>query len=281
MAENSPMINYLIASFRRKIARRVTRKYPTRIDTFQLAGFGPVQFTNWENPLVEEKELSLNHVAFFQQFLQPGDVAIDIGANIGHMTTEMGLAVGPQGLILAFDPNPFVYEILAANTRLNSALTNIQPYNCAISDVEEDFFYGSSEASFNNGGISREKDHRHGKYYLDQKIKGIVLHRFLEEQQPEALDRLRLIKIDTEGYDKEIIRSISPLLKSRRPTVITECFGKNDAAARYEQFELLAHLGYTLYYFSGFEQDAEVVPIKRKEDMMNWKHFDLYAVMES
>lgn len=273
------MIDYLIASVKRKIARRVTQKYPTRIDTFELAGYGPVQFTNWENPLVVEKQLSVQHVAFFKRFLQPGDMAIDIGANIGHMTTEMGLAVGPQGRVLAFDPNPFVFEILAQNAKLNPTLSNIQAYNYAISDQEEAFFYGSSEASFNNGGISREKDNRHGKYYLAQQIKGIVLENFLQAHFADALGKLRLIKIDTEGYDKEIIRSISPLLRTHQPVVITECFGKNDAPARFEQYHLLADLGYKLYYFSDFDAAAQIVPITCQEDMLKWKHFDLYAVM--
>ncbi|MBK6544400.1 MAG: FkbM family methyltransferase [Saprospiraceae bacterium] len=181
---------------------------------------------------------------------------------------------------MAFDPNPFVYEILLKNSKLNPELTNIHTFNYAISEQEENFYYNSSEASFNNGGISKEKKNRHGKYSLDTKIKGIRLEDFILKSYSDSMSKLRLIKIDTEGYDKEIIKSISNLLDKYKPVVITECFGKSNAVERYEQFELLKSKGYSLYYFSGFDVNAKIIPIETKENMLNWKHFDLYAINE-
>ena len=63
------MFNYLINSFKRKIARRFTKKYPTRIDTFDIKGVGAVKFTNWENPLVHKTEISKENINFFRNFL--------------------------------------------------------------------------------------------------------------------------------------------------------------------------------------------------------------------
>ena len=274
------MINYLFASFKRKIARRFKKKYPTRIDNFDIKGYGVVQFVNWENPLVKPKEISLRSIDFFKKFINDGDLAIDIGANIGHMTTEISLASGKKGITLAFDPNPFVYEILLKNSKLNPDLTNIHTFNYAISEQEENFYYTSSEASFNNGGISKEKKNRHGKYSLDTKIKGIRLEDFILKSYSDSISKLKLIKIDTEGYDKEIIKSISHLLDKYKPVIITECFGKSNAEERFEQFELLKSKGYSLYYFSGFDVNAKIIPIETKENMLNWNHFDLYAIHE-
>jgi FkbM family methyltransferase len=274
------MIKYLINSFKRKLARRVTKKYSTRVDNYNIEGYGVVQFANWENPLVAPKEISLNSVAFFRKFLKEGDFAIDIGANIGHMTIPMALAAGKQGMAMAFDPNPFVYEILLENSKLNPDLTNIHTFNYAISEQEEEFYYLSSEASFNNGGISKERDNRHGKYSLDTKIKGIRLEEFILKSYSDWISKIKLIKIDTEGYDKEIIKSISGLLNKYKPAVITECFGKTNAEERYEHFDLLKSKGYSLYYISDFDVNAKIVPIEKKEDMLLWKHFDLFALVE-
>ncbi|MDX1954137.1 MAG: FkbM family methyltransferase [Chitinophagaceae bacterium] len=274
------MLNYLINSIRRKIARRVKREYPVSIKSLSTPEYGDIQYTIWHNPLVNPTELELSHCWFFKKFLSPGDMAIDIGANVGHMSICMGVVTGKEGLVLSFDPNPVVFKILTKNAELNKELTHIEPHNFAITDKEEEFYYSSSEASFSNGGISKEKNSRHGKYTLDTKIKGVKLEDFLQEKYASKLNRLKLVKIDTEGYDKEIIKSIRGLLEKYKPAVITECFSKNKAEARYEQFNLLRDLGYSLYYFSSFTIDAEIIPIQTQEDMMNWKHFDIYAVQK-
>lgn len=271
------MFTYLINSFKRKLARRVTQKHPTRVDHFELKDYGRIDFTNWENPLVESKEITNDTVAFFKQFLQAGDGAIDIGANIGHMTVEMALATGKTGLTLGFDPNPYVFDILALNAQLNTDRTNIRAHNLAISDEDNEFYYNSSEASFNNGGISLTGDNKHGKFSLSHKVQGVNLESFLQREYPGFMEKLKLIKIDTEGYDKEIIKSISKLLTKHQPVVITECFGKNSQEEKFEQFQVLKNLGYALFYISDFTIDAEVVPILKQEDMLNWKHFDMYC----
>lgn len=275
------MLNYLTQSIKRKIARRVTKKYPTRVDSFEVNNYGTVQFANWENPLVKEKVISPKDVKFFERFLKKGDLAIDIGANIGHMSVSLALITGKEGLTLAFDPNPFVFEILVQNAKLNPEKTNIVPYKFAITDNDGDFFYNSSEASFNNGGISDKENSHHGKYSLETKIEGVNLEKFLEKNHPDKLKHLKLIKIDTEGYDKEIVKSISDLLVKYKPVVITECFFKNTPEERFEQYELFASKGYSVYYFSEFSSDAEIVKINQKEDMLKWRHFDVFAIMES
>jgi FkbM family methyltransferase len=275
------MFEYFKRKIDKKIARRVTKKYPTRIDNFETHDFGNVKFANWENPLVKEKILNQSNIEFFQKFLSKGDTALDIGANIGHMTIPMSYACGKEGLVMAFDPNPFVFEILTQNIALNPDSTHIIANNFAITETDGDFFYNSSEASFNNGGISSEKVNRHGKYSLETKIKGVHLKKYLSESYPEQLNKLKLIKIDTEGYDIEIIKSISDLLLEFKPAVITECFGRNPEAKKFEQFEILTSLGYQLFYFSDFVGDATIEPIKTKEDMLKVKHFDLYAIHSS
>ncbi|MDD4646361.1 MAG: FkbM family methyltransferase [Bacteroidales bacterium] len=274
------MFNYLKTSLNRRAARRITREYPVRTDTFETEKYGRILFANWENPLVERKEIDQKSLSFYEKFIKEGDFALDIGANIGHMTVPLSLICGKTGLTLGFDPNPYVFKILEQNASLNSSISNTKVFNFAITDADDEYYYNSSEASFCNGGISKEKISRHGKFALSHKIKGVRLESFLNETFPDRLPNLRLIKIDTEGYDKEIIRSISNLLKQYKPAVITECFGKNSEKDRFEHFELLKSQGYSLYYFSGFSIDAEIVPILKKEDMLKWRHFDFYAVQE-
>ncbi len=275
------MFQYLIQSFRRKKARRYFQEYPYEITRFNLEETGPVEFANWQNPLVAPKSITQESVNFFKKFIKSGDLVLDIGANIGQMSVAMALAAGKEGQTLAFDPNPHVFKILEINAGLNAALTNIKPLNFAITDEEADFFYHSSEASFNNGGISRQDTDRHGRFALPTKVKGIVLERLLLEQYPARMPKLALIKIDTEGYDKEIIRSIRGLLEKSKPVVISECFSKTTPEERSEHFHLLADIGYNLYHIDGFFAGTSLIPIEKPEDMNRWKHFDLVALPKS
>ena len=56
------MINYFKESFKRKVARRVTKEYPAKISTFQLETEGEIQFANWDNPLVSPVEINQDMV---------------------------------------------------------------------------------------------------------------------------------------------------------------------------------------------------------------------------
>jgi FkbM family methyltransferase len=272
------MLNYLINSFKRKVARRVTKEYSTTIENFSTKAYGTIKFANWDNPLVEKKDIPETSVEFFKKFIKEGDLAIDIGANVGHTAVLMSLATGKTGLVLAFDPNPFVFKVLEQNATLNSQLSTIQPFNYAITDFDDEFYYTSSEASFNNGGISKEKTNKHGKFSLDKKIKGINLEAFLKKSFSEKLAKWSFVKIDTEGYDKEIIKSIKNLLVEFNPVVVSECFFKSSPADRFEHFEVLNSIGYSLFYFNDYDDILEIVPILTKEDMLKWKHFNFYAI---
>ena len=49
-------------------------------------------------------EYSEGEIDLFRQLLRPGDVAIDVGANIGALTVPMARLVQPGGAVVAFEP---------------------------------------------------------------------------------------------------------------------------------------------------------------------------------
>ncbi len=275
------MFKYLKASFSRKRARRFTREYPAIIENFELEGIGNIEFANWSNPLVSRKLLTAPMINFFKQFIKDGDLAIDIGANIGDTTVPMALCTGASGLTLGFDPNPYTNKILAINATLNKGKLNIVPVGCAISKEEEEYYFISSEASFSNGGISPQKESRHGKFIYPEKIKGHNLKTYLETNYPAYLNRLSFIKIDTEGYDKEIIKSISDLLKLYKPVIVAESFGKSSNEAKMELFDVVRNNGYQIYYFEDFSIDLKVQKLNHRSEITQWKEtINIYGIPE-
>ena len=273
------MINYIKKALRRKKARRVTQIYPFRIDKFNLEREGLIEFANWENPLIEPKDVTQSQVDFFGKFIQKGDFVIDIGANIGDTTVPMALAAGKEGLTLGFDPNPYVFTILEANAKLNKDKANILPVLNAISTKEEEFYFISSEATFANGGISPTKESIHGKFICPDKIKGVNLFDFLKKNHKDRLNKLSFIKIDTEGYDKEILKSIADLIQEYKPNIVAESFGKSSNEEKEELFNVISKHGYCLFYFEDFAMEAETQEIKTAQEMTLWKKtMNIYAI---
>ncbi|MEO6820030.1 MAG: FkbM family methyltransferase [Ginsengibacter sp.] len=273
------VFNYFKKSFLRKKARRFTREYPFKIDSFQLKDEGKIAFANWENPLVQPIILNQSMVDFFKKFIKKGDLVIDIGANIGDTTVPMALAAGGKGTTLGFDPNPYVFKILEKNASLNGDKQNIVPLLKAISVAEDEFFYISSEASFANGAISTTKESIHGKFIHPDKIKGINLLQFLENKYPQKLSQLSFIKIDTEGYDKEILKSIGDLIEKYKPVIVAESFGDSSRAEKIELYEVIKRHGYDIFYFEDFDINAEIVEINNKEEIAKWENtINIYAV---
>jgi FkbM family methyltransferase len=265
------MFKYLKSSFSRKIARRVTKEYPEKMYAFDLEGFGKIEFANWENPLVPQYQITKGMVAFFNQFIKGGDLCVDIGSNIGDLTVPMAIAAGKDGVALAFDPSPYVFKILEKNASLNKALTNIIPVQCAISQEEERFYYISSEASFSNGAISKTKKSPHGKYVYPTMIEGVNLENFIKEKYSDKFEKLTFIKIDTEGYDKEIIKSIAGLILKTKPVIVAESFGGATTEEKLDLYHTIASLGYTLYYLEDFEITAERKLLRNPNDILDWE----------
>ncbi|MEJ7646051.1 MAG: FkbM family methyltransferase [Chryseolinea sp.] len=270
----------MIEYFKRKIIRwrtkRTFQEYPHRIEKFRLEKDGDVDFAVWLNPLEQQKSITQNGVDFYRKFVQPGDLAIDIGTHMGDTTVPMALAVGKEGLILGFDPNPHVFKIFQVNASLNKAKTNIVALPYAITADDGDFHFYSREASFNNGGVAKDLKGNEG-YTLKQTVTGINLEKYLNENYQDKRKELSFIKVDTEGYDKDILKSISGILTSLKPTVLAECFRKLTKEERSELYHVLSDSGYQLYRFDDFTTAAKFTPIQ-ESDMNNWKHFDILAV---
>jgi FkbM family methyltransferase len=275
------MINYIKRKLTKLKAQTIFKEYGAELKTFNLPGYGKVEYFQWTNPLEKQKIVTQEKVDFFKKFLKPGSFAIDIGAHTGDTTLPMGLVTGASGKVLALDPNPYIFKLLKKNCELNKEKTNIEPLNCAATVEDGDFYYHSSEASFNNGAISALPNSKSGGFQMKDKVKGINLTKYLEMNLSEWLPKLALIKVDTEGYDKDVLNSLGTVIAKYRPSIIMECFYKLTAKQRTELFDSVARHRYQLFHFDDFLSTTPVTEVLTPSDMMRWKHFDIYCTSET
>jgi FkbM family methyltransferase len=150
------------------------------------------------------------------ELVKSGDTAIDIGANVGHYTRKLSQLVGTQGRVIALEPIPRTFALLAANcadlenvTLLNlAASSSFQPIRMTVpkSDSGLENFYQA---------------------HLSPEGACAVLAIALDILQ---LNALSFIKIDAEGHDVEALRGAEGLIKIHSPTILVEGWPKSEVS---------------------------------------------------
>jgi FkbM family methyltransferase len=263
------------------------REYPFEITTFHLPLDGDIEFALWQHPSAHRRALAGRGVSITQPmvdairaFLQPGDVAIDIGAHTGDSSVPIALAAGPNGTVFALEPNKFAYKVLLANSALNRGKTSIHPLNIAATPEDGEFEFEYSDPGFCNGGLHQGISRWRHAHFFKLAVTGRNLPAYMSRNFPEEAKRVRYIKIDTEGFDRAIAASLRPLLIETRPYIKTEMYKHTPVDERVGYFRELRELGYTMYRIENDDTDYTAGTRLDEADLMKWSHFDVFAIPE-
>jgi FkbM family methyltransferase len=266
--------------------RPKAREYPYKIITYDLPVDGEISFALWQHPGERKRERAGRAIRVTQAmvnavrgFLRPGDVAIDIGAHMGDSTLPIALAAGPKGAVFALEPNPYVFRVLLANAALNRHKTNIYPLNFAAAPADGEYEFEYSDPGFCNGGLHEGISRWRHAHFFKLNVTGRNLPSYLSQNHSEELNRLRYVKIDTEGFDRSVAASLRELFVEYRPYLKTEMYKHTPEEERRGYFRDLRELGYALYKVRDDETDYPDMPL-RESDLMNWSHFDVFGVPE-
>lgn len=220
--------------------------------------YGQFIYAEWNHPL----ELSRNWATYslyqlkterWGQYILPGTIAIDIGAHSGDTTLPMALLTGSTGMVLAFEPNPYVYEILKFNQYLNRNSLNIEIVDLAIMEQEGTYEFTYSDLQCCNGGYYDLEEWKAINPNVNViPVKGVNLAEFLQarfgQEYDSILKRVSFIKIDCEGYDKEVIKTLKPIIDVAKPALFVEWFINFNQEQSDDLFQSIHALGYSCYH---------------------------------
>lgn len=145
--------------------------------------------------------------AILPSILHPGDVCLDIGANIGYYALQEANLVRQNGTVYAIEPVEKNIKALRKNIELNG-YSNVIPYRLACGSENKLGKINVSEKG-NWSSISKSLNR---KYTGQEEIEIVTVDRFLKDREIP-----QLIRMDTEGYEYEIIKGMSNLLASDIP----------------------------------------------------------------
>jgi FkbM family methyltransferase len=144
--------------------------------------------------------------------LAPGDCFLDIGANIGWSALQGARAVGHSGLVVALEPEIDNFRLLAHNVRANLA-SNVIPLRVAAGRARGWRTLALDADNAGGHSIVRRVDRGRGQRVLVVaagdlcSLLGVVP---------------RVIKIDVEGAEPEVVEGLGPLLGAQPLDVVLE-----------------------------------------------------------
>jgi FkbM family methyltransferase len=208
---------------------------------------------------------------FLVRALKPGHVAIDVGANTGCHTLVMASSVGMHGKVIAFEPNPRMFERLKANIQLNR-FCHVELYPIALSErtghvtlhIPKIGDFNQGLGTIHSANLDNHCDH------IDASI--VRLDEWVEQN---AITRIDLIKIDVEGHEMQVFKGAYNTLLKFKPTLIFEFSVRqwsNAGVTPIEVEKFLNDLDYELFVMrkntitsikSGIKEQGDILALPR------------------
>lgn len=225
--------------------------------------------------VISDDKIDINTFKFrhdkFSEIIPEGCVVLDIGAHVGGFSLLFGSCVGKKGKVLAFEPNPKTFESLQQKAKDNP-LFNIIPYNYACTKEKGKFTFNYSDPSFGtgmNGGFfdSLKLGDQIKQFHNHQiEVNGVNILEFLNENHSNELDKIKFIKTDTEGFDKEVLKTLSPLIKKNRPVLMVEAFINLTEEEMEDYYNTLKSFDYEIYDVSPLDNKTDCTGPLTKEE---------------
>ena len=162
-------------------------------------------------------------ILYLKRVLKPGDIFVDVGANVGYISAIAANLVGKRGQIHSFEPVPAYFSYLQKLVSLNPK------YNIIVNNFAAGEFSGKTEAEIAASPYVGAHSLVPGflqaqEVPVTQKIE-VAIMRLDDYINKKQLDRVALIKIDAELYDFQVLMGLQRYLDNgQRPIIICEMY---------------------------------------------------------
>jgi FkbM family methyltransferase len=199
-------------------------------------------FSFFQNDMIIGKSLDLYgeyaeyEFMLLDNLIAPNHVVIDIGANIGLHSVWFSKHAF-KGEVVAFEPNEHNRVMLAKNLEQNGC-KNVTVYSNIVGERKGMSFISSFDPKLpGNYGECSVLDSNPGQLYESREMVNI---------DSINVQKLDFVKIDVEGYEKQVLNGMKETIKKHRPGMLVEV---NNSTTHIEHmWNMLAHQDYLLWW---------------------------------
>jgi FkbM family methyltransferase len=150
-------------------------------------------------------------------YIQNGETALDIGSNLGIFTLILSDLIGADGKVYSFEPSAAAFYKLNKIIRLNN-LNNVETFRLGMGRKEDEIeLYYNPQQSGLSSIVERVTEN-----CIPERIRIITLDSFINYLP----GKVSFIKIDTEGYEPDVLIGGTNLIQKYKPAIYIELGGK-------------------------------------------------------
>lgn len=189
---------------------------------------GEILYHAFWNKMFSEERQKIN------EYIKSGDTVLDVGGNLGFFVLILNELLGKSGKIYTFEPSKRLSKKLLSTIEINN-LNNVEIVNLALGDKE-----GTSSLYYNpkQSGLSSMVTHDENNSLVEE-IKITTIDKFSQI----ISDRISFIKIDTEGFEPQVLRGAQETIKKYKPVIYIE-LGGDHLESSIEALKVLKEFGY-------------------------------------
>ena len=191
------------------------------------------------------------------EYVNKDNVILDIGGNIGQTALFMAEKTGRNGRVVSFEPFPETYRRFLTNLKLNPGIQNLTVENIALGN-SRDKLKMSATTEGNSGQTRIANPSEPGNNLVDVEV--MPLSEYLKTRPLQKID---LIKIDVEGFEYNVLKGATDVIRSYQPVLFIELSDKNlqqQGSSVTQVVNLLSEMSYSVMDINSGEIIGETIP---------------------
>lgn len=177
--------------------------------------------------------------------ISKGESVLDIGCHKGGYLHWIRQAVGKDGVVNAFEPQPSLHDYISE--AINAyGYKNINLYHAGVSSQEGvlELFIPKTKGLTSPGATFEDRSNTNNGHFISVPV--IQLDKLLAGRKK----RISFIKMDVEGHELQVFKGAHNILTEDKPKLIFECENRHLNDFKVEViFDHLTNLGYNGFFF--------------------------------